>query len=998
MLLDKSPKMRPKDWLLIVVLACGRAALAAQQDFIMWPWMSPETMSISLDVDSSCLNAINASLSGCPQGHLTNAAHYHLYTWTSNNLTALCTSGCASALGGWEQNVKQQCMGQKVIMDGHWIKAETLVHIYKNGHDLACLKSNTGSWCVIEKEQWQGQEPAQYDDDYCIYDDPELDMPECADPDFNPSVVPASLNSVTNLYSSDLICSDCFLKYFHGRLESPFLAEGDHTNSLLDQWADLQSFCTTTMPATTASRTLYVGPATAAPTVLAFMKRRKAKRELTPNVQIPGYAHLGCYTDAQARTLPDSNQAFTDLTVEKCETTCSGQGFAMFGVENGNECWCSDAVTNGGAPQAASNCATSCNGDASELCGGGWAIDIYSSTTAASVPSGTPTPTVKPVAGWAHVGCYTDAEDRTLPDKSTTDPGSMTSQECATFCAADGYAFAGVEYGQECWCGSALNSAATVSTGCDHICDGDASARCGGGWNLDVYSKLPVTTPTLTTSSPPPGDPTPAPGAAVYGWTYQGCFSDQVEDRTLDGVTREHPNMTITQCSILCEDEGEELFGVEYGTQCYCGSELFAGAQALPSTSCNMPCGAKPSERCGGVWAIDVFKSNVAVARSAVIAAGLSQTGTATAPPTATTTCAGQMVDTADANGMPYGCNKLAEMYNVASGDAQAATGDLLCDVDTQICLPPACNTGFLAETGTCASALASLVNTTGTSDNATMMAQFQTWNPNMIGTCDQLMGNQHLCVSPHGGFVALPSPVYNPTGASGTYYTTATPPGPTPTGTSPECGLYYEVRAQDTCQVIALRYGITLDAFLQLNPELLADCTNLWLGYSYCVYPVAPAPTSTDGTCGPGSDRNAVCPGSGFGDCCSNDGTCGSGTDFCAPQNCQSGGCESGQLTPDGSCGPDHNYYVCTAGDCCSIYGFCGNGSDFCGPGNCASGNCDPNVGGISVDGSCGPLFAGDKTCTGSQFGVCCSSSGYCGSTDDYCKGENCHSGACHE
>jgi len=60
-------------------------------------------------------------------------------------------------------------------------------------------------------------------------------------------------------------------------------------------------------------------------------------------------------------------------------------------------------------------------------------------------------------------------------------------------------------------------------------------------------------------------------------------------------------------------------------------------------------------------------------------------------------------------------------------------------------------------------------------------------------------------------------------------------------------------------------------------------------------------------------------------------------------------------------------------------------------------SGKCDPDIGGPSINGECGPLFQGNKTCTGTQFGACCSQSGYCGDSDDYCKGSNCYSGACH-
>jgi hypothetical protein len=59
-------------------------------------------------------------------------------------------------------------------------------------------------------------------------------------------------------------------------------------------------------------------------------------------------------------------------------------------------------------------------------------------------------------------------------------------------------------------------------------------------------------------------------------------------------------------------------------------------------------------------------------------------------------------------------------------------------------------------------------------------------------------------------------------------------------------------------------------------------------------------------------------------------------------------------------------------------------------------SGACDPDIGGPSVTGECGPLFQGNKTCTNTQFGACCSQNGYCGNGEDYCFGSNCYSGAC--
>ncbi|KAM0369850.1 hypothetical protein ACHAPY_010874 [Fusarium culmorum] len=147
-------------------------------------------------------------------------------------------------------------------------------------------------------------------------------------------------------------------------------------------------------------------------------------------------------------------------------------------------------------------------------------------------------------------------------------------------------------------------------------------------------------------------------------------------------------------------------------------------------------------------------------------------------------------------------------------------------------------------------------------------------------------------------------------------------------------------------------------------------------------------------GTCGPPSNITAngqcgangkICPGSGFGDCCSSTGWCGGDEDFCGA-GCQNGfgNCtltDAGNVSTDGSCGK--NGKICKGsswGDCCSADGYCGKGDGFCSAG-CQSkfGDCDAETN-ISTDGHCGK---NGKTCKGSTYGDCCSEQGYCGKTN---------------
>jgi len=64
----------------------------------------------------------------------------------------------------------------------------------------------------------------------------------------------------------------------------------------------------------------------------------------------------------------------------------------------------------------------------------------------------------------------------------------MTPAECVSLCEANGYAYAGVEYGSECYCGSSRPSTRVADTACNVPCSGSSAAVCGGAWALILYA------------------------------------------------------------------------------------------------------------------------------------------------------------------------------------------------------------------------------------------------------------------------------------------------------------------------------------------------------------------------------------------------------------------------------------------------------------------------------------------------------------------------------
>ena len=62
-------------------------------------------------------------------------------------------------------------------------------------------------------------------------------------------------------------------------------------------------------------------------------------------------------------------------------------------------------------------------------------------------------------------------------------------QYCRKKCRSQEYAFSGVEYGRQCFCGNTppAQSEVVEDSQCGSKCPADSSSKCGGSWRLNVY-------------------------------------------------------------------------------------------------------------------------------------------------------------------------------------------------------------------------------------------------------------------------------------------------------------------------------------------------------------------------------------------------------------------------------------------------------------------------------------------------------------------------------
>ncbi|XP_015159489.1 chitin-binding lectin 1-like isoform X2 [Solanum tuberosum] len=155
-------------------------------------------------------------------------------------------------------------------------------------------------------------------------------------------------------------------------------------------------------------------------------------------------------------------------------------------------------------------------------------------------------------------------------------------------------------------------------------------------------------------------------------------------------------------------------------------------------------------------------------------------------------------------------------------------------------------------------------------------------------------------------------------------------------------------------------------------------------------------------------------------GQCCSKLGYCGTTFEHCGYKYCKlqcpsppsppspfpppPGRCgvqAGGIKCPDGSCcgeeddyecGHQGCYKKCPSGSCCSMWGYCGTTKGHCGKPRCQS-QCPPPPPPPPPPpyaiGRCG-MQAGGRKC---PTGLCCSSSGWCGTTKYYCAKQWCQS-----
>lgn len=112
--------------------------------------------------------------------------------------------------------------------------------------------------------------------------------------------------------------------------------------------------------------------------------------------------------------------------------------------------------------------------------------DVASAQNRVEPPATPPAPPPAPKAV-QYMGCFKDSNNPFDLDGYLERSRQNSPKRCIDLCAAKGFAYAGVQYGESCVCGNRYGTQGQANN-CNMACTGDAKTVCGGANANSVYS------------------------------------------------------------------------------------------------------------------------------------------------------------------------------------------------------------------------------------------------------------------------------------------------------------------------------------------------------------------------------------------------------------------------------------------------------------------------------------------------------------------------------
>ena len=294
---------------------------------------------------------------------------------------------------------------------------------------------------------------------------------------------------------------------------------------------------------------------------------------------VGNYQFQGCWTETQnVRALTGARYTDPQMTISMCASKCSA--FTYFSVEYGEECYCGNSLNSGSTQAPLGDCNFICPGNSLQYCGAGNRMELFKGPNVAPPQ---PTVIVKSSGSFNYYGCWTEPASGGRALAAAYYPSNvLTVPQCVAAC--QGYKYAGTEYSEECYCANSFTTGSVLAPDgdCSMTCAGNTNTYCGGPNRLTVYIN--------------------------NGTEYKsdGCWTDSQQARTLTGANYAASDMSVEKCQKLCD--GYAVFGVEYGTECWCGNTVAATSSQAPLSDCSFNCPGDSTEKCGAGDRMNLYR------------------------------------------------------------------------------------------------------------------------------------------------------------------------------------------------------------------------------------------------------------------------------------------------------------------------------------------------------------------------------------------------------
>jgi hypothetical protein len=286
---------------------------------------------------------------------------------------------------------------------------------------------------------------------------------------------------------------------------------------------------------------------------------------------------LGCYMDSgSARLLGDFSYTAATMTSAICKQACQSKGYTYGGTSSGNQCWCGSTFTQTQNLIPSSQCASPCAGNATEMCGGSYRLDVYNATGVKAPSNG--------VEGY--LGCFSDYYYKVNSFSYTSN--IMSSDICKKQCKYRGYKIATVDNGKSCRCGNDMPTALVGLTGCTTPCFGTTTNEtCGSSTAASTYSTDAISTNAINENLAGPDG-------------YVGCLTDGRLSRALTNSFRWNPPAGTNSkktCLAGCAQLGYAMATMSNSVECTCGTlpDWTNGAIYAIGTDCKSACPGESS-------------------------------------------------------------------------------------------------------------------------------------------------------------------------------------------------------------------------------------------------------------------------------------------------------------------------------------------------------------------------------------------------------------------